>query len=71
VETRLDESKDTAKGFSVVEYSLGSSSEYNKYKHLPFPFVAEATLEIVSTGKVQKTQLSDLKPVEMTKQKAA
>lgn len=71
VETGLDDSKGNAKGFSAVEYSLGSSDEYNKYKHLPFPFLAEATLEIVTTGKVQKTQLADLKPMEIAKQKAA
>jgi len=71
VETGLDDSKGNAKGFSAVEYSLGSSDEYNKYKHLPFPFIAEATLEIVTTGKVQKTQLADLKPLEIVKQKAA
>ncbi|ASU40251.1 hypothetical protein hmeg3_19455 [Herbaspirillum sp. meg3] len=71
VETGLDDSKGNAKGFSAVEYSMGTSDEYNKYKHLPFPFVAEATLEIVTTGKAQKTQLADLKPIEIAKQKAA
>ncbi|MDR6740993.1 hypothetical protein J2X56_003017 [Herbaspirillum sp. 1173] len=71
VETGLDDSKGNAKGFSAVEYSFGTSDEYNKYKHLPFPFVAEATLEIVTTGKAQKTQLADLKPIEIAKQKAA
>lgn len=71
VETGLDDSKGNAKGFSAVEYALGTADEYNKYKHLPFPFLAEATLEIVTTGKAQKTQLADLKPIEIAKQKAA
>lgn len=71
VETGLDDSKGNAKGFSAVEYGLGTSDEYNKYKHLPFPFMAEVTLEIVTTGKVQKTQLSELKPVELPKQAKA
>ena len=71
VETGLDDSKGNAKGFASVEYSMGTSDEYSKYKHLPFPFLAEATLEIVTTGKAQKTQLADLKPIEIAKQKAA
>ena len=71
VETSLDESKGNAKGFASVEYNLGTAEEYNKYKHLPFPFIAEATLEIVTTGKAQKTQLSELKPLEITKQAKA
>lgn len=72
VETGLDDSKGNAKGFSSVEYAFGASEEYAKFKHLPFPFMAEATLEIVTTGKVQKTQLVDLKPIELVKpQKAA
>lgn len=71
VETSLDDSKGNARGFSAVEYSLGTADEYNKYKHLPFPFMAEATLEIVTTGKAQKTQLSELKPMEIAKQPKA
>ena len=64
VETELDSSKGNAKGFAGVEYSFGTSEEFNKYKHLPFPFMADATVEIVTTGKAQKTQLVDLRPVE-------
>ncbi|MFZ6693664.1 hypothetical protein [Undibacterium sp. SXout20W] len=71
VETGLDDSKGNAKGFSAVEYALGASDEFAKYKHLPFPFMAEATLEIVTTGKVQKTRLVDLKPLEIVKQQKA
>ncbi|MFZ6864715.1 hypothetical protein ACO0K7_18995 [Undibacterium sp. Ji67W] len=71
VETGLDDSKGNAKGFSAVEYAFGASDEYAKYKHLTFPFMAEATLEIVTTGKVQKTQLAELKPLDMVKQAKA
>jgi hypothetical protein len=67
IETALDESKGTSKGFSVVEYGFGLSSEFDKFKHLPFPFMAEAQLEIVTTGKVQKTQLNEIKPLEISK----
>lgn len=72
VETPLDDSKGNAKGCSVAEYNLGLSEEFNKYKHLPFPFMASATVEVVVSGKNQKMQVSDLKPLEMVKpQKAA
>lgn len=71
VETSLDDSKGNAKGYSAVEYSFGKAEEFEKYKHLPFPFLAEATLEIVTTGKVQKTQLAELKPIETMKQPKA
>lgn len=64
VETPLDESKGNAKGFAVAEYGFGTSEEYGKYKHLPFPFDAVATMEIVTSGKVQKTLLVELKPTK-------
>ncbi|KVQ80486.1 hypothetical protein WK07_13275 [Burkholderia multivorans] len=62
-ETPLDDSKGTAKGFATGEFTLGTSAEFEKYKHLPFPFEAEAEFEIVSNGKTQKTVMHALKPV--------
>ncbi len=70
-EAPLDDSKDNAKGYSVIEHSFGASTEYSKYKHLTFPFTAEATFEIATTGKAQRTMLIELRPIEMVKQKAA
>lgn len=70
VETELDESRGNAKGFAGVEYNFGLAEEFNKYKHLTFPFVADATVEIVTTGKAQKTQLVDLRPIETAKKAA-
>ncbi|QGR87739.1 hypothetical protein FOC34_21415 [Burkholderia multivorans] len=64
VETPLDDSKGTAKGFATGEFTLGVASEFDKYKHLPFPFDAEAELEIVSNGKTQKTVMHALKPIQ-------
>ncbi|SFJ49253.1 hypothetical protein [Paraburkholderia megapolitana] len=63
-ETALDESKGNAKGFAVGEFTLGTSVEFEKYKHLPFPFDAMAELEIVTNGKTQKTLMHALKPVQ-------
>ncbi|KGW49678.1 MULTISPECIES: hypothetical protein [Burkholderiaceae] len=66
-ETPLDDSKGTAKGFAVAEFTLGTSAEFDKYKHLPFPFEAAADLELVTNGKTQKTVMHSLKPVEMSR----
>ncbi|KVN40166.1 hypothetical protein WT12_29470 [Burkholderia territorii] len=70
-ETPLDESKGTAKGFASAEFTLGTASEFDKYKHLPFPFDAVAELEIVSNGKTQKTVMLSLKPTSMSRSAAA
>jgi len=67
VETPLDETKGNAKGFAVAEYTLGLSNEFEKFKGLAFPFEATATLEIVTTGKMQKTQMTALVPVASAK----
>lgn len=63
VETSLDESKDTAKGFAVGDYKFGKAEEFQKYKHLSFPFMAEAEVEMVTNGSTQKMILHSIKPV--------
>lgn len=55
VQTRLDDSKGTAKGFATAEYNFGDSTTYDKFKHLPFPFLAEMETEAVTSGRVMKT----------------
>lgn len=67
VETGFDESKGTAKGFATAEYSFGTSLEYDKFKHLPFPFMAECEIEFVTSGRVQKTVMRSIKPVAPVK----
>jgi len=67
VETSLDDSKGTAKGVSTIEYSFGTADEYDKFKHLTFPFVAVADMEIMTTGKAQKTVMTGLKPKQQVK----
>src|SRR2546429_4808597 len=37
----LDTSKGNAKGASATEFNLGTAAEFEAYKHLPFPFVAD------------------------------
>lgn len=71
IETSLDDSKGNAKGIATTEYTMGKSDEYDKYAHLPFPFVADAEIEIVTTGRVQKIVMHGLKPRDMKKPNAA
>jgi hypothetical protein len=67
VETRLDESKGTQKGFAVAEYNFGKSDEYDKFKHLPFPLMAEVEYEQITNGKTVKTVVSSLVPLNVPK----
>jgi hypothetical protein len=64
IETDLDDSKGNAVGVATVEYGFGLSDEFEKYKHLPYPCVCELGFEIVTSGKVQKTQLISIKPLQ-------
>ncbi|MEK6668182.1 MAG: hypothetical protein AABZ19_05090 [Pseudomonadota bacterium] len=60
-----------AKGQAGVEYNIGLSDEYEKYAHLTFPFKALATMEIITSGTMQKVVISELKPVTATPGKVA
>lgn len=71
VETRLDESKGTQKGFAVAEYNFGLSDEFDKFKHLPFPLMAEVEFEQITNGKTVKTVVSSLVPQSLPKAQAA
>lgn len=64
IESNLDESKGVAKGFATVEYEFGTSAEFKKLQHLSFPFIAELTIELVTTGKAQKQRVVAMKPVK-------
>jgi hypothetical protein len=70
VQTDLDDSKGMGKGCAAVEYNFGTSDEFHKLKHLPFPLDADAELKIVTNGKTQKTTIVSLRPSELTKKVA-
>jgi len=55
------------KGKATVEYSFGKAEEFAKFEHLPFPFVAVADMEIVTSGKAQKTIVLSLRPKQQVK----
>lgn len=65
----MDGSKGNASGQAAAEYAFGDSTEYEKFKHLPFPFRAVVELEMVTNGKVAKTVVTAVRPI--TDQKAA
>ncbi len=63
IETDLDDRTGNAKGKATVEYSMGTSDVYAQYEKLPFPFVAQGSFAQVTTGKVMKVVLEELKPL--------
>lgn len=67
----LDASKGTAKGMSSTEFNLGTASEYDKFKHLPFPFTADVEMEIVTNGKTTKTVMHSMTPKAVAGAKGA
>jgi hypothetical protein len=69
VETDLDDRSGNAKGVSTAEYGMGDSTVFDKYSHLPLPFMGKASFELVTGGKGQsKLVLVELVPVDMVKE---
>lgn len=71
LQTRLDDSKGTAKGYASVEYGFGTAAEFDKYKHLTFPFNAEVETETVTSGRAMKTIIVSLQPLGVVKEAPA
>ncbi|MBC3935807.1 hypothetical protein [Undibacterium rugosum] len=67
VQTRLDDSKGNAKGFAIAEYNFGDSSNFDKFKHLPFPFNAEVEYENITSGRATKTVIIGIQPLQVAK----
>lgn len=67
VQVALDESKGTAKGFATEEFNAGDSSEFDKWSHLAFPLKADATFQMVTSGKVTKMQIVSVMPRKFDK----
>lgn len=65
--TDMDETKGNAKGYATVEYGFSKADEFEKYKHLTFPFKADCEMEFVTSGKAQKMILLSVKPVAAVK----
>lgn len=65
VDVALDERSGSAKGSATQGFAWGDSGNFHRIKHLPFPFDAELTYEMVTNGKGNSKQvLVDLKPIK-------
>lgn len=62
--TDMDESKGNARGYATVEYSFAKAEDFDRYKHLVFPFKADCEMEFVTSGKAQKMIMLSIKPVQ-------
>lgn len=73
IESDLDASKGNACGRATSDFTIGTSTEYDKYPHAPdaFPYQAEADFEIVTSGKETKLQLTALRPKQRVSQAKA
>jgi hypothetical protein len=70
VSTGLDDSKGNGSGSATVEYTWGTSDNFEKIAHLFKGGRAvefDVDLEIVTNGKTQRTQVVDLRPVAAVK----
>lgn len=61
IEVPLDDSKGNACGFCTSEFRWGTSENYKLVEAQKMPLTVNATLEIVTSGKMQKTQLIGIK----------
>lgn len=61
VEVPLDDSKGNACGICTSEFKWGTSDNYKLIEAQKLPLTVNATLEIVTSGKLQKTQLVGIK----------
>lgn len=67
LEMPLDDTTGRAKGYATQALNWGTSEEFGRIKHLPFPFEADITIELVTSGKVQKQRIVSLKPIQQVK----
>jgi hypothetical protein len=70
IDTDLDDRTGNAVGVATTEYSMGTSDEFPKYSQIPCPFKAIGSFSQVTTGKVTKIVLEELKPTAAVAPKA-
>ncbi|MBN8281935.1 hypothetical protein [Zoogloea sp.] len=64
-EVAMDEKSGNAKGVASQPFGWGTSENFSRIAHLPFPFQAKLTFEMVTNGKGSGKQvLIDLKPLQ-------
>lgn len=62
LETELDEASGNAKGYAVEVYKFGKSDCFGGFKHLEFPFMAEAEFDLVTSGTKSVTNIVSITP---------
>jgi hypothetical protein len=60
----MDASKGNAAGQAGAEYPFGTAAEFEKFKHLPFPFKAQVDVELQTNGKTSKTVITGVRPID-------
>ena len=63
IQVPLDDSQGLMAGYCTQEYKWGLSGNFDKIKHLEFPFEANVSFQTVSTGKSTKVVLTDIQPI--------
>lgn len=63
LQTKMNSEQGEMVGFATEEYNWGDSSNYAKLKDLDFPISAEVDLELVTSGKLSKMIVLDVKPI--------
>lgn len=66
IQLDLDDSKGTARGLATQDFNIGLSDEFDKLQAIKLPFDAEATFELVTSGKTQKQRIISLVPRHAT-----
>lgn len=61
IQTKFDSN---GRGFATTEYNWGNSTNFDKIKDLQYPFNAQVTLEMVTTGKTQRIIVTDVQPIK-------
>jgi hypothetical protein len=67
---KLDDRKGDAKGHTGAEFNIGDSAQFAKYSHLPFPFIADVEVEVMTSGTTMRQVITSLVPVPDQKQAA-
>lgn len=63
----VDDSTGRSVGTNTKDMKFGTSDEYHKLKHLPFPLQAELTYDLVTNGKAVTMLIKGFKPIQAVK----
>lgn len=61
IQTKMDSN---GRGFATSEYNWGDSTNFDKIKDLQYPFSANVSLEMVTSGKTTRMIVTDVQPIK-------